>query len=72
MKYKYIWAWEILKGTTSADMIRGIVSLARDENAPEKAFTQLADGTWLTADKIENEQLAQRLEDLAVMLDPPR
>lgn len=34
MNYKYIWAWEILKGTTSADIVRGIVSLAREENAP--------------------------------------
>lgn len=65
MNYKYIWAWEILKGTTSADIVRGIVSLAREENAPTRAIMRLHDGRWLTLEALSNEELVQQIEDEA-------
>ena len=65
MNYKYIWAWEILKGTTSADIVRGIVSLAREENAPARAIMRLHDGRWLTLEDLSNEELVQQIEDEA-------
>lgn len=65
MNYKYIWAWEILKGTTSADIVRGIVSLAREENAPARAIMLLHDGRWLTLEDLLNEELVQQIENEA-------
>lgn len=65
MNYKYIWAWEILKGTTSADIVRGIVSLAREENAPVRAIMRLHDGRWLTLEDLSNEELVQQIENEA-------
>lgn len=62
MNYKYIWAWEILKGTTSADIVR---SLAREENAPARAIMRLHDGRWLTLEDLSNEELVQQIEDEA-------
>ena len=62
MNYKYIWAWEILKGTTNADIVRGIVSLAREENAPPRAIMWLHDGRWLTLEDLSNEELVQQIE----------
>lgn len=65
MNYKYIWAWEILKGTTSADVVRGIVSLAREENAPPRAIMRLHDSRWLTLEDLSNEELVQQIEEEA-------
>lgn len=65
LNYKYIWAWEILKGTTSADIVRGIVSLAREENAPARAIMRLHDGRWLTLEDLSNEELVQQIENEA-------
>ena len=65
MNYKYIWAWEILKGTTSADVVRGIVSLAREENAPPRAIMRLHDGRWLTLEDLANDELVQQIEEEA-------
>ena len=65
MNYKYIWAWEILKGTTSADIVRGIVSLARNCRAPARAIMRLHDGRWLTLEDLSNEELVQQIEDEA-------
>ena len=62
MNYKYIWAWEILKGTTSADIVRGIVSLAREENAPARAIMRLHDGRWLTLEAITLKQAIIRIK----------
>lgn len=65
MNYKYIWAWEILKGTTSADVVRGIVSLAREENATPRAIMRLHDGRWLTLEDLSNDELVQQIEEEA-------
>lgn len=65
MNYKYIWAWEILKGTTSADVVRGIVSLAREENAPPRAIMRLHGGRWLTLEDLSNDELVQQIEEEA-------
>ena len=56
MNYKYIWAWEILKGTTSADIVRGIVSLAREENAPARAIMRLTCQTKSLCSKLRMKQ----------------
>ncbi|WP_223387655.1 hypothetical protein [Faecalibacterium prausnitzii] len=45
--------------------MRGIVSLAREENAPARAIIRLNDGRWLTLEDLSNEELVQQIENEA-------